>query len=202
MAYSLGYLERGIMQRRVSIGLFRYTRLIFAQKLARLLVRLNAQQPPSPGSFSGISVKFDALIIVDRRVDMITPMLTQLTYEGLIDEFLSIKSCMLSFTYILIHRCVNLVLPAHVLLPATLVTPPAPTMASGQASTSTQALSTTPVQAEKKKKYQLSSSSDPLFSELRDLNFAIIGGKLSSVAHRLDSDYQVHFMGYQSFGRG
>jgi len=93
MVYSLGYLERGITQRCVSIELFRYLRLIFAQKLAKLLVRLNAQQPPSPGSVSGISDKFDSLIIIDRRVDMITPMLTQLTYEGLIDEFLSIKNC-------------------------------------------------------------------------------------------------------------
>ena len=125
---------------------------------------------------------------------MITPMLTQLTYEGLIDEFLSIKNCMPSSTYILVRNGVDLMIPAHVLLPATLVTPPAPGPALGQASTSTgtTALSTTPVQAEKKKKYQLSRSSDPLFSELRDLNFAVIGTKLSSVAHRLDSDYQVH----------
>ena len=87
-------------------------------------------------------------------------------------------------------------LPAHVPLPVTLVTPPTPGPASGQASTSTPSLSTTPVQAEKKKKYQLSSSSDPLFGELRDLNFAVIGAKLSSVAHRLDNDYQVRFNGY------
>ena len=32
---------------------------------------------------------------------MITPMLTQLTYEGLIDEYLSIKNCTLFFTYAL-----------------------------------------------------------------------------------------------------
>jgi hypothetical protein len=165
------------------------------------MVRLNAQQPPSPGSINGISGKFDSLIIIDRRVDMITPMLTQLTYEGLIDEFLSIKNCMLSVICIPIRRTIDLILPAHVLLPATLVTPPAPGPATGQASTSTSALNTTPVQAEKKKKYQLSSSTDSLFGELRDLNFAVIGAKLSSVAHRLDSDYQVRFIIYWSFGR-
>lgn len=93
-------------------------------------------------------------------------------------------------------------LTAHVLLPATLVSPPAPGPAPGQASTSTPALNTTPVQAERKKKYQLSSSSDPLFGELRDLNFAVIGGKLSSVAHRLDSDYQVRFIGCSSSDQG
>ena len=34
----------------------------------------------------------DSLILIDRRVDMITPMCTQLTYEGLIDEIFSIES--------------------------------------------------------------------------------------------------------------
>lgn len=35
----------------------------------------------------------DSLIIVDRNVDMITPLLTQLTYEGLLDEFFGIQNC-------------------------------------------------------------------------------------------------------------
>jgi hypothetical protein len=37
--------------------------------------------------------RFDSLIILDRTVDMITPLLTQLTYEGLIDELIGIKNC-------------------------------------------------------------------------------------------------------------
>ena len=40
-----------------------------------------------------VSDAFDSLIIIDRRVDMITPLLTQLTYEGLIDEVIHIKNC-------------------------------------------------------------------------------------------------------------
>lgn len=40
-----------------------------------------------------MSEKVDSLIILDRRVDMITPLLTQLTYEGLIDEMIGIKNC-------------------------------------------------------------------------------------------------------------
>lgn len=34
---------------------------------------------------------FDTMIILDRQVDMITPLLTQLTYEGLIDELFGIR---------------------------------------------------------------------------------------------------------------
>jgi hypothetical protein len=36
---------------------------------------------------------FDSMIIIDRSVDLLTPMCTQLTYEGLIDEIYGIKSC-------------------------------------------------------------------------------------------------------------
>ena len=36
--------------------------------------------------------QLDTIIILDRKVDMITPFLTQLTYEGLIDEFFNIKN--------------------------------------------------------------------------------------------------------------
>ena len=36
--------------------------------------------------------QFDTMIIIDRQVDMITPLLTQLTYEGLIDELWGIQN--------------------------------------------------------------------------------------------------------------
>lgn len=35
--------------------------------------------------------QFDALVIIDRQVDLISPLMTQLTYEGLIDEAYGIK---------------------------------------------------------------------------------------------------------------
>lgn len=36
--------------------------------------------------------EIDQVILIDRQVDMITPMCTQLTYEGLIDEFFGITN--------------------------------------------------------------------------------------------------------------
>jgi hypothetical protein len=39
------------------------------------------------------SEQIDSLIVLDRRVDMVTPLLTQLTYEGLIDELVGITNC-------------------------------------------------------------------------------------------------------------
>ena len=40
-----------------------------------------------------VSEAIDTLIIIDRNVDLVTPLLTQLTYEGLIDEFFGIQNC-------------------------------------------------------------------------------------------------------------
>jgi hypothetical protein len=40
----------------------------------------------------------DSLIIIDRRVDMVTPLLTQLTHEGLIDEVIGVKNCTKTYT--------------------------------------------------------------------------------------------------------
>jgi len=36
--------------------------------------------------------QIDNLLIIDRIVDPLTPLLTQLTYEGLIDEFFGIHN--------------------------------------------------------------------------------------------------------------
>lgn len=33
------------------------------------------------------------MIVIDRSVDMVTPLCTQLTYEGLVDEVVGIKNC-------------------------------------------------------------------------------------------------------------
>ena len=35
--------------------------------------------------------QFDALILLDRETDTLTPLLTQLTYQGLIDQFFGIQ---------------------------------------------------------------------------------------------------------------
>lgn len=65
------------------------------QRLATLLTRQTpkAANGSSPDPLLSSSPKIDSLIVLDRRVDMITPLLTQLTYEGLVDELIGIKNC-------------------------------------------------------------------------------------------------------------
>lgn len=43
------------------------------------------------GSEEQITPQIDNLILLDRTVDLLTPFLSQLTYEGFIDEIFHIK---------------------------------------------------------------------------------------------------------------
>jgi hypothetical protein len=55
--------------------------------MSRMRRELGAAAPAPGGSDGGI----DTLILLDRSVDMVTPMCTQLTYEGLLDEILGLN---------------------------------------------------------------------------------------------------------------
>ncbi|KAL5017366.1 hypothetical protein ScPMuIL_006955 [Solemya velum] len=52
--------------------------------LLRMRRELGGQEPQ-------ITPQIDSLLILDRNVDLLTPLLTQLTYEGLIDEIFGLK---------------------------------------------------------------------------------------------------------------
>lgn len=47
----------------------------------------------NPSLLNSVSTHIDQLVIIDRNVDLYTPLCTQLTYEGLIDEIFRIKHC-------------------------------------------------------------------------------------------------------------
>jgi hypothetical protein len=81
-------------------------------------------------------------------------------------------------------------------LPLSLLSPPAvgTSNAASTSSTAAQQANAVPVvtvKKENKKKHHLTTATDPLFSELRDVNFSSIGKKLNKVARRLDEDYKV-----------
>ncbi|PSS29662.1 hypothetical protein PHLCEN_2v2810 [Hermanssonia centrifuga] len=169
------------MQALISLqGLYGlFPRIVGKGDHAARLAHLLTKHLPTTSSDSGnnllgtISEKLDCLIIIDRKADLITPMLTQLTYEGLVDELIGIKN-------------------SHVELPVSLLTPPsAPTQATPGASSSTAPPPAATLTKEKKKKHYLTSATDSLLAELRDLNFAAVGKKLNQVARRLDEDYKV-----------
>ncbi|KAI1213788.1 vacuolar protein sorting 33A-like protein [Annulohypoxylon truncatum] len=140
-----------------------------AKRVAELLTRMRqeilAGEDANEGTRSGLtpSNTIESAIIIDREVDFVTPLLTQLTYEGLIDEFWGIQNNQADIDSTIVG---------------------APSQAASQSTASTP----TPSTASRKRKIQLDSS-DKLYDGLRDANFAIVGTLLNKVARRLQSDY-------------
>ncbi|KAL2436727.1 Vacuolar protein sorting-associated protein 33A [Exophiala dermatitidis] len=164
--------SRALMQIQQRHGLF--PRILGkgdnARRLANLLLRARKELDADEAATrytSMPSTSIEQLIIIDRDVDFATPMLTQLTYEGLIDELVGIK-----------HNRAEV--DSSVIGAA-----PQQRPQGGSSSTSTP----TAVRQGLKRRIQLDSS-DPLFQQLRSENFALIGPQLNKIARRLESDYE------------
>ena len=135
-----------------------------ARRLMDLLFRMRSEASAeeststSPSTFGMIpSAIVESLIIIDREVDLATPLLTQLTYEGLVDEIFGIQ-----------HNQADIDTSMSKLAPST------------QQNSTQQGL---------KRKVQLDSS-DKLYDQLRDTNFATGSRLLNKFAKRLKSDYE------------
>jgi lysine-specific histone demethylase 1 len=132
-----------------------------ADLLSRMRQELLAGEDASEIHKTGLtpSTTNEAVILIDREVDFVTPLLTQLTYEGLIDEVFEIQN-------------------NQTKVDTTVVGAPAQSsMATSQS---------------RKRTIQLDSS-DKLYEQIRDANFAIVGSLLNKVARRLQkvqSDYE------------
>ncbi|PHH73962.1 hypothetical protein CDD80_3446 [Ophiocordyceps camponoti-rufipedis] len=162
-------LARALMEVQHNHGLF--PRIIGkgdnAKRVADLLCRLRqealAGEDASDVGKTGLtpSTTIESVIIIDRQVDFVTPLLTQLTYEGLVDEVFGIQNNQAKVDTAVVG---------------------APAQSSAAATTS----------QSRKRTIQLDSS-DKLYEQLRDANFAIVGGLLNKVARRLQqvhSDYE------------
>ncbi|XP_074061627.1 vacuolar protein sorting-associated protein 33A [Macrotis lagotis] len=60
-----------------------------ARQVANMMIRMKRE---FTGSQNSIFPVFDTLLLLDRNVDLLTPLATQLTYEGLIDEIYGIQN--------------------------------------------------------------------------------------------------------------
>ena len=135
-----------------------------ADLLARMRQELIASEDTSDTNKLGLtpSTTIESLIVVDREIDFATPLLTQLTYEGLIDEVVGIKN-----NYADVDTSV--------------------VGAAPQPQNAAKTVGAAPAQPKKRK--ILLDSTDKLYSQLRDTNFAIVGSLLNKVARRLQTDY-------------
>jgi len=102
---SLLFLARGLMKMQALYGEFKTIKYIgfAAEKVVKILEGLNSTLK---SKFSGNTKdiyneipEVQKVLIIDREVDMITPFMTQLTYEGLMDEFYRIENNLLSLKF-------------------------------------------------------------------------------------------------------
>ncbi|PWN25926.1 Sec1-like protein [Jaminaea rosea] len=148
-----------------------------SRRLADLLVRQRREHlvgDPGNPSLNGVSGLIDGLVIVERSTDLVTPLCNQLTYAGLVDDVIGIKSGHVEFD---VAAAAGASGPSNTASSSSspLVSP----SSSSKGKPSTQA-----------KKHRLSSSNDPLYSHIRDLNFSIVGSRLHGYAVRLSTSYE------------
>ena len=136
-----------------------------AHRLMELVLRMRSEASADETSSSSRlgmmpSAHIESLVIIDREIDFGTVLLTQLTYEGLIDEIYGIKDNAAEFDISVVG--------------------PGPAQQNSAAPQS---------QVGMKRKILLDSS-DKLYDQLRDTNFAICGILLNTLARRLQQDYE------------
>lgn len=161
---SLLYIARSIMKMQSIFGIIPTIRGKGgnALKVFHLLQRLRREGGfDLAGGGTPLSTEIDSMIILDRSADLVTPLLTQLTYEGLIDELFGIKNSYIDVDAEMIGGNKP---------------PPSPVGGAGPP----------PPQGPKK---LLLNSVDSLFKETRDLNFRVLGPLLHRKAEYIKETY-------------
>lgn len=143
-----------------------------AMRLAKLLQRarreLDADEAETP-SMNMPSTSIESLVVIDRDVDFATVLLTQLTYEGMIEEYVGIKHNKAEVDSAILGAAGQ----------------------SRQSQASTSAAVATPPAKQALKRTIALDSSDSLYTQLRGTSFALVGPILNKVAKRLESDFDV-----------
>ncbi|XP_030929739.1 vacuolar protein-sorting-associated protein 33 homolog isoform X1 [Quercus lobata] len=89
---SLWHIAKAIHKLEFSFGVIPNVRAKgkASVRVADILNRMQAEEPVNSPDM--VVPEINTLILLDREVDMVTPMLSQLTYEGLLDECLHVNN--------------------------------------------------------------------------------------------------------------
>lgn len=129
-----------------------------------------------------LTPQIDAVVFLDRTVDLLTPLSTQLTYEGLIDELYGIKHGKGIITLVSHDcsvKCASFL--SHI------------GCAKFPRQMFSEDLQTVPKGAPPPKGPMtfLLNSEETMFAELRDLNFSMVGQYLSKEAKKITEAFKV-----------
>jgi vacuolar protein sorting-associated protein 33A len=138
-----------------------------AQQVKDMMLRMRREMG---GDEPTLAPEIDTLILIDRQVDMVSPMATQLTYEGLIDEVFGISN---GFVY----------------LDPDFLPQPGSNQSSAAEHKQQQ-------QQQQKKKSTAKvptplNSNDEVYNQIRDQNFSVVGPRLNAKAREIKAYYEV-----------
>eukprot|EP00299_Pterocystis_sp_00344_P011353 c5279_g1_i1.p1 GENE.c5279_g1_i1~~c5279_g1_i1.p1 ORF type:complete len:451 (+),score=116.67 c5279_g1_i1:619-1971(+) len=155
---SLFYVARAIMKMQTMFGYIPNVKAKGSKAATVVEMIKRMREESNAGGVAPVAPEIENLIIIDRDVDYVTPLLTQLTYEGLVDENFRITN-----TYVELD-------PELVALPNKDDKQPQPPPG-------------------KKVKYPMNNN-DRIFSEIRDINFSVIGPVLNKKAQYISANYE------------
>ncbi|KAJ1934559.1 Vacuolar protein-sorting-associated protein 33, partial [Kickxella alabastrina] len=185
---SIQYVARAVMRLQTLYGFF--PRIVgkgdFARILADSLTRMRLEMVAASNASAkntavlAMSSVFDSVVIIDRAVDLVTPLLTQLTYEGLISEVYGITNGFVTLPQQQQQQqqqnTPNTASAGQ--SPPSPPSPPPPPSASGSSS------------APRRKRLALNSQDDAIYRETRSMNFASVGSLLSKMSRQLQDTYE------------
>jgi hypothetical protein len=157
---SLYYVARALMKMQGMYGVIPHIKGkgVTSQQVATMMLKMRREM--QLGLTQSEQPAISEVILIDRLVDPITPLLTMLTYEGLVDEFFTITN-------------------SSVELPSEMVVDP----------TANKEKPMTQAERMKKMKVPLNSN-DAVFTDVRDLNFARVGPNLNEKARIIEEYYR------------
>ncbi|CAH1801545.1 unnamed protein product, partial [Owenia fusiformis] len=128
-----------------------------AKHVADIMLRMRRE---NAGNEAQISPQIDTLLLIDRAIDPLTPLLSQLTYEGLIDEIFSINNTSVKL-------------------------PPEKFMKKDKEAGESSGPQEVPTEPKK----LVLNSAEELYSEIRDRNFNAVGPLLSRRAKMITAQF-------------
>lgn len=157
---SLFYVARALMKLQSMYGVIPHIKGkgVTSQQVATMMLKMRREM--QLGLTQTESPAISEVVLIDRLVDPITPLLTMLTYEGLVDEFFGISN-------------------SAVELPNEMVLDP----------TANKDKPLTQAERMKKVKVPLNSN-DNIYSDVRDMNFARVGPNLNEKARLIEEFYK------------
>jgi vacuolar protein sorting-associated protein 33A len=164
---SLFYVARSLMKLQCMFGLIPNVKGKgeCAQQVKDMMLRMRREMG---GDEPTLAPEIDTLILIDRQVDMVSPMATQLTYEGLIDEVFGISN---GFVYLD---------PDFLPQPGSNQSSAAEHKQQQQQKKKSTAKVPTPL-----------NSNDEVYNQIRDQNFSVVGPRLNAKAREIKAYYEV-----------